>query len=298
MNRLGNKIVAQNLDKTLTKNTRYSYIKIPALFFAGIFLCLSPGCVMTRAEGDAISLRMREVEGEMAKLQRVRHEVQVLLSGHMKELVDRVARLENQISNMRDVLSEGTTKSAQLLSELEVLRGQLEDAQARFMTLEQDQKSLAQSHLALKQAQKRMPIPQTKKDHFAAAKKLYTDAKFDDALYLLDEFVKLYEKDKEFIGQVYYYAGDIYHKLADNEKEQDNKNKFYKKSVVSLQKIVEMNHAASLREEALYKMGIILKALGNTEASMAAFNELLTAHKNSKRAAQAKKQLAELKAQL
>jgi len=266
------------------------------LVLVGVFLCFS-ACVMTRAEGEGLAIKLRSVEGEMAKLQRVRHEMEVLLSGNMKELVDRVARLEGQLKTMRESLVEGTEKSSQLLSELETLRGQLEEAEHRYQTLENDQKSLMQSHLALKQAQRRVAVPPLKKDHFEMAKKLYANNKLDDAIHLFEEFVKIYGEDKDLAGRSYYHIGESYRKLAEGEKEAAAVEKLYKKSVVAYQKIIEMNHTPAMREEALFKVGIVLKALGNKEAALATFNELLTNHKNSKRVNEAKKLVAGLKAQ-
>lgn len=295
---LGNKIVEPNgTFSPLANLASQGQKKAPIAFvLMGVFLCNS-ACVMTRAEGDKLTLKLRTVESEMAKLQRVRHEMEVLLSGHMKELVDRVARMEGQLKNMRESLAQGTEKSSQLLSELETLRGQLEEAQHRYQTLEQDQKSLMQSHLALKQSQKKFPVPPLKKDHFEMAKKLAAANKFDEAIYLFDEFVRLYPDDKELVGQSLYSLGEMYRKLAEGDKDPGSAEKFYKKSVVSYQKIIEMNHASALQEEALFKIATVLKAMGNREAALATLQELLTNHKNSKRAADAKKLVGALKAE-
>lgn len=263
----------------------------------GVFLC-NLGCVMTRSEGENLTKRVRYAEHEMAKLQRVRHEIEVLLNGHVKELINRVGRLESQLGNMGEALVEGTKKSADLLSDLELLRGQLEEAQHRYQLLEQDQKDLLKNQMALSKAQKKIPIPPLKKDHFELAKKLLQAKKIDEALYMFEEFTRIYEKDREYLGQSYFHLGDIYWQLSGQEKEFSNKENYQKKSVIAFQKTLEKKPSPSLEADTLYKVGLVLKALGNQDASLEAFNELILKHKNSKHLPEAKKQIADLKAVL
>lgn len=299
MNKLGIKIDAMNLKSTLVAKTLtvYRRVKTPVhLIVPGVFLMALPSCVMTRAEGNALNSQMRHIEDEVAKLQRVRHEMEVLLKGQVKDLFDRLARLEGQLGSFRESLYEGSNKNGELIAEIANLRGQLEEAQFQYRNLEQDQKNLAQKQQALKQAQSQIIIPPLKKDHYDLAKKFYTAGKFEQSIFLLDEYIKQYSSDKEMTGQSYYLLGEIYRKLAEAAQGSEESEKSYKKSVVSYQKIIELKQPATLREEALFKIGSVLKAMGNKDGAKAAFNELISNHKNSKRAAEAKKQLASLNA--
>lgn len=264
------------------------------------FLLWCPACVMTRAEGDMLTSQVRHMEDEVAKLQRVRHDIEVLMSGQVRDLFDRMAKLEGQLSTLRESFYEGTNKSHELVSEIASLRGQLEEAQFQYKNLENDQKSLAHKQQVLKQAQNQVSIPPLKKDHFDLAKKLFAAQKYEPAIFLFDEYTKQYENDKEnkeSTGQAYYSLGEIYRTLAEAQKGPEESEKLYKKSVMSYQKVVEQKQSANLTEEALFKMGLALKALGNSKAAQAAFNELLSNNKNSKRATEAKKQLAGLKSE-
>lgn len=285
------------LSTKYTKNTRYFINTLARLLGASVFFCTMSSCVMTKAQGDQLSMQMRNMESEVAKLQRVRHDMEILLSGQVRDLFDRLARLENQLLNLRESIHEGSSKSVELVTEIQSLRGQLEEAQYQYRNLEQDQKSLAQNQLALKAETNKTKIPPLKEDHFALAKKLFAAGKYSDSIFLLEEFIKEYGdiKDKEIVGQAYFLMGENNRKIAENKKQKDEIEKYNKFAIVNYQKIVELFGSSVLREEALFKMGSILRAMGNDDGARAAFKELLSSNKGSKRADEAKKQLASLK---
>lgn len=293
---LGSKIDAPNLVCEKTSPLLWSvFKKTPVhLMVAGVFLWPLSGCVMTKAQGEALTIQVRDLEDEVAKLQRVRHDMEVLLVGQVRDIIDRIARLEGQLTALRESLSEGSTRSTELVAEIQNLRGELEEAQQRYRNLEQDQKSLAKNQVALKEAQNKIRIPPLKDDHFALAKKYYLGGKFDEAILLFEQFVQDYPDEKELSGQSYYLLGEIYRKLGEAGKTTGETEKFYKKAVVSYQKIIEMYKASILREEALFKIGLVLKTMGNHQGAVAAFKELLSKHAKGKRATEAKKHLAAL----
>lgn len=257
------------------------------------FFMLS-SCVMTKTQGDRLAMQVRYVEDEIAKLQRVRHDMEVLLLGQVRDIVDRIARVESQLVTLRESLSEGSYRSTEVVAELQMLRDEIDRAKNIYRNLEVGQQDLAKSQNALLEAQSKIRIPPFKDDHFALAKKYYLSGKFDESIYLLDEFITAHPQEKELVAQSYYILGEINKKLADGEKTVENADKLYKKSVVYYQKIIESHRDSVLREEALYKIGLSLRALKNQKGAEAAFKELLDKHKNGKRAAEAKKQLAEL----
>lgn len=256
-------------------------------------LLVGSGCFMTKSQGDKLTNQVRLIEDEIAKLQRVRHDMEILLVGQVRDLVDRIARLENHVKNFRESLSDGSSRNNELLAELQNLREELEQSQHRFRNLEQDQLSLAKNQVALKEAQNKIRIPPLKEDHFALAKKYYAGNKFDEATLLFDAFVKEYPEEKE-VGECYFTLGEINRKLAESNKSETDADILHKRAVVSYQKIIELHKDSPLREEALYKMGSILKTMGNKEGAQAAFKELLATHQNGKRVKDAKKQLADM----
>lgn len=266
----------------------------PARALAGVLLLLSSSCVMTKAQGDILSQQVRDMKGEVAKLQGVRHDMEILLNGQLRDLFDRLAKLENQFANLRDSLNDGSTRSDELVAEVQNLRNQLEEAQYKYRNLEQDQKNLAENQWALSEAQKKIAIPPAKDDHFALAKKYFNNQKYQDTLYLLEDFIKEYPKEKELVGQSYFLIGESNRKMAENEKSTEEGNNYYKKSVINYQKIVESYPGSTLREEALFKIGTVLRAMGNNQGAIAAFKELLIQNNKSKRASEVKKILAAL----
>lgn len=292
MNMLGNKIVARNLNLTTKSKI---FFKAPlALASLGLLSVFFSSCVMTKAQGEELSFKVRRMESEVAKLQKVRHDMEILLNGQVRELIDRIAKLEIHLANLRESFNDGSDKNSELLAEIHNLRGQLEEAQYQYRNLEQEQLSLAQSQEALKKQSKQTYIPPLKEEHLAYAKKLFSANKFDDSIIALEKFIKEYKNDKDSVSQAYYSLGENYRKKAENENDKGQKDTFYKKAVVNYQKIVEMFKVSVLREEALYKMGIILKTIGNIEGAKAAFGELVSSNKNSKRAPEAEKELLSL----
>lgn len=274
------------LGPSVLSSTPVCLLAMGALFFAN-------GCMMTKAQGEKLTYQMRELEDEVAKLQRVRHDMEVLLVGQVRDLVDRIARLESQLISLRASLTEGSSRNTEMVAEIQNLRGELEQAQYRFKNLEQNQQDLAKHRATIKDAQN-IRIPPQKEEHFALAKKSYIGGKYDDAATLFEQFIKSYPDDKELVGQSYYSLGEIYRNLGAGGKSESETEKFYKKSVVSYQRVIEDHKESMLREEALFKIGSVLKAMGNKEGAIMAYKELLAQHSKGKRVQEAKKQLAEL----
>jgi TolA-binding protein len=275
---------------TPTKLTKISF-KTPAnLLFAGVFLCSLSGCVMTKAQGDILAKKIDYLENEMARLQRVRHDMEILL-GQVRSIVDRIGHVEGQLLSVKESLSEDSFRNTDLRTELQNLRNELEEAQNRYRNLEQEQQNLArQKHTEVK----KIEAPASKDDHFQLAKKLVADGKIDESIQLFEQFTRDYPNDREFLPKAYYFLGENYRSLAETNPSKNDADKYFKKSIVSYQKVTESKNDLTLREEALFKMGMVLKAMNNADGALAAFKELLTTHAKGKRVAEVKKQVAEL----
>lgn len=289
---LGNKTEERSFPYQLTKFQSFS-MKVPVRIAAGLFLLSASSCIMTRAEGERLSFQVKNLEDDMAKMQRVRHDMEILLSSQ-KATIDRMVKLEGQLSSLRDSLADGHTKNTELVSEIQNLRNELEQAQYRYQILEEDQKSLAKGQQAIKEEQKKGRIPQKMEDHFALAKKSHDEGKLDDAIFLFELFVNDYPNEAKYIDRSYYLLGESLERQGVLAKSPEDTIRFYKRAVVAYQKLVESFSKSPLREEALFKLGLVLKAMDNKEAASAAFNELLSKHKGGKRAQEAKALLSEL----
>lgn len=275
---------------TPTNFTRLSF-KTPAnLWFAGVFLCSLSGCVMTKAQGDILTGQVRYLENEMAKLQRVRHDMEILL-GQVRNIIDRIGHVEGQLLSLKESFSEDSFRNTDLRVELQNLRNELEEAQNRYRNLEQEQQNLARPKLA---EGKKIDAPASRDEHFQLAKKLVADGKIDESIQLFEQFTHDYPNDREFLTKSYYFLGENYRSLAETNPSKKDADKYFKKSIVSYQKVTESKDDLTLREEALFKMGMVFKAMKNTDGALAAFKELLTTHAKGKRVIEVKKQIAEL----
>lgn len=279
----GKKIVGQKLG---SKNN---------LLILTLLSGFSSSCVMTKAQGDVLVHRVLRLEAKSEKIQNDRHDMEVLLVGRISDIVDKVANLERQFIAFRSTLSEGAQKNSELVMEIKSLRNELEESAAKYEQLEKDQQELSKSQLALKKAQKKIQTPLLKKDHYALAKKYYLNGNLSEAESLLSDFIKRYPDDKELINQSYYLLGEVYRKLASASKSKDQATVYYKKSVINLEKIVQAYKKSVLKEEALFKMGLVLKAMGNNKGAKAAFSQLLVTNENSNRANEAKRYLSKIK---
>jgi TolA-binding protein len=294
MNKLGHKTAVLLLILKGAKTFFLVLKKAPACLCTGAFLFALSSCVMTRAQGEKISMRVDSMESEVAKLQRVRHDLEVLVSGKVSDLLERVRQLEEKMASLRENLYEGSNRNSELVNELQKLRGQVEEAEFRYKGLERDQQDLVKNQEQLQEIAEKMRIPPLKDDHFSLAKKLHISGKNNDALMLFEEFVKLYPNDKEQLGQSYYNIAEILREFAKNEKDEMSAENYRKKAILSYQKIVDMYKKATLKEEALYKMGLVLRELNNDKAAKAAFKALIQLNAKSKRINDAKKELAQI----
>lgn len=287
------KIDVWNLYSISSRSRLFKAKALVALMVTGAFL-FSSGCVMTRAQGEKLATQVQDLESEVAKLQRVRHDMETLMVGQVRDLIDRIARLENQLKTFRESISEGSARNNELVAELQSLRGELEEAQLRYRALQQDQQDLARHQLALKEAQKKLIVPPLKDDHFKLAKKYLAGKKYEEAIQLFDHFIRDYANDKELIGQAHYNMGEAYRELGKAKKTGPDAEKYYQKAVLAYQQLIEMNRKSTLQEEALFKIGLVLKTMGNKEGAAAAFTELIKSHAKGKRASEAKAILADL----
>lgn len=279
------------LNSALDKNL-IAIKTLKKLSFLSVFLCSS--CLMTRREGEGLRLRIEQMEGEMAKLQRVRHDLDILLSGKVVDIYERMARLENVLSTVQESLFSGSEDNQKLLNEIHSLKNQLEEGRKRYGDLQKDQETLAEAQAKLSAEKNKIAIPALKNDHFGLAKKLYLADRLDDASYLFEEFNKLYKNDKDLYSQSSYLLGEIYDKKSALYEDEQQKIHFKKKAVISLQKVIEITQNKSIKEESLFKLSLLLAHLGNKEGAKAALKGLLQENPKSKRASDAKKHLVSL----
>lgn len=258
----------------------------------GVFLL--PSCLMTQREGFELTKRTMRLEQEVAKLESLKHDLEVLLSTKVSDLFDRISRIENIIASIQESVFEGAKEQTQVMAELQTLRNLLDEAKNKYNILEKGHESLAKAQEKIREEKNKVTIPPLKSDHFLLAKKLYQAKRLDDALYLFEEFIKLYETDKDLADKSFFIMGDICKEKSDKEVDENIQLLFKKKAVVYWQKTIENSFNKSNKEEALYKMGLLLESMGNKALAKAAFQGLLESNKKSAHANDAKKHIANL----
>jgi len=184
-----------------TKKVNISFRKTPAkFFFAGVFLLSTLSCVMTKAQGEKLAGQIHYLENEMAKLQRVRHDMEILL-GQVRNIVDRIVHVEGQIIGLKESLSEDSSRSTDLRAELQNLRNELEEAQNRYRNLEQEQQNLARREPVAK----KIEAPASSEEHFQLAKQFHSDGKTDESIQLFEQFISAYPDERDLVNKSYYF---------------------------------------------------------------------------------------------
>lgn len=249
------------------------------VFAFGVFVILLwPACVMTRSQGDDLSGKMYKLENEVAKLQRVRHDLEVLLNDKVKDLFERIGTFESELSNLRFVLSENKDNYDRVLGELQRLQGEIDETKSRSYAMARSGNSA---------------VPADRSEHLKAAEKAFSQKNWSQAIALFEQYQKLYPDENETLAYTYVQLGEALREQALMLHGED-KIRHLKKAVVSLQKSLSHLSNEDKKAEALLKVGMCLKDLNNTDGARAAFKELLDKMPNSKQSKDAKKLLAEL----
>lgn len=241
---------------------------------------------MTRSQGDDLSGKMYKLESEVAKLQRVRHDLEVLLNDKVKDLFERIGSFESQIASLRTVISDHQEKYDRVVSELQRLQSEVDEAKNRTY-------AAARNGLTKNEGDKGVVIPSGKNEHLKAAEKALAQKNWAQAITLFEQYQKMYPDENDALFKTHVQLGDALREQGMTQSG-DEKTRSLKKAVVSLQK--SLNHLSDddKRAEVLLNVGICLKELNNIDGARAAFQEVLDKLPKSKKNKEAQKLLSEL----
>ncbi len=114
------------MQKTVEQNSRWkNKVLISALISA---LFIFNGCLLTKVQGDSLTVRINKLEDEMAKIQSLKHDLEILLNDQLKVLLQKVATLDDQVANFKKTLEDSLLNNQKLTQELQKLSSEMEIA--------------------------------------------------------------------------------------------------------------------------------------------------------------------------
>lgn len=206
-------------------------------------------CFVLRSEGEQMQQDIDQLKNEIATLQRERSDMQ-------QRLNSRLQGLENTTFKRN---ADSGLEQNRLVTELQQLRGQLEETQHR---LEDLQSAPPPKVVVPPPAPEPVATTESKAELFARAKKLYDAKKYDQAIEVFDDFVEEYKDDKNLASQAYFMRGDAYFMRAKKSSKASLKKDLYKKAVLSFQEILTRYPNFKRTHDTLMKIGQSLDAMG------------------------------------
>ena len=136
----------------------------------------------------------------------------------------------------------------------------------------QENKTLTQRLIEIKAEKKEAEL-------YQKAFNLYEKGEIEEAKKLFQEYIKTYPNGK-WVGQSYFWIGEIYFKQKD-----------YENAILNYQKLIELPGWHPLKPTAMLKEALAFKAIGDKEVYKILLKKLLREYPQSKEAQKAKKLL-------
>ncbi len=298
---------------------------LTAIFATGCFYPYESGMLLSR-DLDALQKSMREtrsnVESRGVKLE----EQSDKLTSQIRQADDKLAEVAETLDTLNRAArlsnADFGVQLERMLQELQELRGAIELADYRISRMEQQiaSKSVEPApSTAVAQAQpstpksspkaekpkatkpaapvKNTPVktaakpastkPKTPKEQIAHAKTLIRQNKFDQARGILRQILNEAPREAGVHDLAHYELGKTY-----------QGEKKYRAALQEYIKVAEQFPKGTMVDDAYFQIGNCSMALGNLEEAEVFFNEIITNHKRSPFAKDAKAKLSEVKKRL
>ena len=269
-------------------------------------LAFSPACVVTRSEGDALRQDINALKDETANLQTEVAEARAQRD-QVARLASRVAELETTLSVLRQSDADGGVQIEKLVAEVQILRGDLEEARHELgqqrasveSILARPPVSVSAAATAPKQDDPSrttqvdgQDVPADAKEHYAFAKRFFDDKKFSESAEAFEIFLQRHKG--ELVDNAAFWKAESYYQLGGAAADKVGKEKAYKQAILSYQRVLETPNSGKA-DGALFKIGLSFEQLGFEDEARVFYDELQTKHPKSPLVAEAKKRLKLLK---
>lgn len=267
---------------------------------------LTPACVVTRAEGDALRQDVDALKDETARLQVEASDARANRE-KLAKLEGRLAELEATLATLRQADADSGVQLEKVVAEVQTLRGELEEARHELgqqrasveSILARPPVAVATAATAPKQDDPNktvqvggLDLPTEPKEHYAFAKKFFDEQKFAESAEAFDLFLVRHKGD--LVDNAAFWKAESYYQLGNAADEKAAKEKAYKQAILSYQRVLETPNSAK-GDGALFKIGLSFEQLGFQEEARVFYEELIAKYEKSPLVAEAKKRLKSLK---
>lgn len=267
---------------------------------------LTPACVVTRAEGDALRQDVDALKDETARLQVEASDARANRE-KLAKLEGRLAELEATLATLRQADADSGVQLEKVVAEVQTLRGELEEARHELgqqrasveSILARPPVAVATAATAPKQDDPNktvqvggLDLPTEPKEHYAFAKKFFDEQKFAESAEAFDLFLVRHKGD--LVDNAAFWKAESFYQLGNAADEKAAKEKAYKQAILSYQRVLETPNSAK-GDGALFKIGLSFEQLGFQEEARVFYEELIAKYEKSPLVAEAKKRLKSLK---
>ncbi len=267
---------------------------------------LGSGCIVTRAEGDALRQDVNALKDETSRLQVEAAEARAQRE-RLAKLDARLTELEATLATLRQSDADAGVQLEKIVAEVQTLRGEVEEARHELGQQRETVESiLARPPVAVATAATApktedptkvtqisgQDVPADAKDHYAFAKKFFDDKQFAASAEAFDLFLTRHQG--ELGDNAAFWKAESYYQLGNGAADKGAKEKAYKQAILSYQRVLETPDSAKA-DGALFKIGLSFEQLGFEEEARVFYEELVAKHPKSPLVVEAKKRLKALK---
>lgn len=235
------------------------------------------GCFLTQTQALRLQTKIEKVEDEVAKMQSIKHDLDIFMNEQVKTLIEKINYLDAQVAMFKTTLEDNLKEKEELVTELKKLTQEIELNKQAYDNLLQNN---LKHKITVKNAS----------DVLQESQKLAKEQKFTESINILENFIKEFPQDEK-IHELNHQLAKILKDFYDNELNQEKKSLAQKKAVIIYKNLLQDSNLA--KDDLLYSLGFLLKDMNNYQAAISIFKQLAEL-KNTQKAKEALKQIAEL----
>jgi TolA-binding protein len=244
-------------------------------------------CIATTGDIENIHKDQGRLERELLALHQRQMEDSAALEMRIVSIEGRAQSLESTLLNLRKTGAESGVNTEHLLNELARLRGEIEELRTAQATL----------HISTQQgvANQKNSSPSLSADElYKNAHAAFSRADYEEAIQTFQILVKNLEQDSPQWIESHRYIGDANRELSLKVKEQEEKNRVLKSAIYAYQKVLDARSSPEV-PAALFGIGQCFESLNLSRDAKVFYEEIVSQHRNSPFAAEAKQRLAAIR---
>ena len=292
---------------------------------AGFSLCIvgaafgSSGCV-TSSEGQQMRADISQLQTELEQTKSTQEDADEDAGRRLEAMEGRVVSLEKTLSALRQSDADTGVQMEKVIAELQILRGELEEARYALgetrdqlgKTKQSVEDILARPPIELQTAATAemiepekgstiggQPIPDGAQELYDFGKGLFDAKDYPSAIEAFQLFVARHKDKGELRDNAYFWMGESHFQSALGQGRDQagapakGAQEQFKKALLAYREVME-DQSSNKHDGALFKSGRVFEELGFAEAPVF-YEELIKTHPKSNLVKEAKKRLAALK---